>query len=371
VSAAGCSRRRFLQLAGAAAGELVLARVASAAPTPAVSSADALKTAVQELQTLVQTRALIVDDPWVLMHAVLPLGRDARRADGPILDHVMRTHLAPVTRAGTRYPAFPLGVEAHPNHFLEIMYAVDVPADRPFATVLGTTTRADLYAGARALFSPTMAGSELPWTVSVFTAEMPPSNDRFENADRKGFGVGALVEAAARTAEKGYADAFAAMDGKKPYGRSALQGFPCNGTHAIDGLLDALARGYEAADLKGRVRRLIQAAIFRLEHEPALIDKEIGGSNSPVGVLNADAAKLQLIGHTLENLTAARRHGIYEPNASEGTRIAAAERELAAIIGRLTRVHDIDALAQQVPRAYAVLLGDACHALHALDARTA
>jgi len=356
------SRRRFLQVAGLAAAGLALAR-----RCPAAAAGTPLAEARRELRALVTARALIVDDPWVLMHAVLPLGRDARYRDQPVLDYVMRTYLEAETRGDTRYPAFPLGVEAHPNHFLEIMYAVDVPPDRPFATPLGTTTRADLLAGAQALFAPTMPGSELPWTVSVLTAELPPDADRFENAAGRAFTVRALVEAAARAAEQGYGETLAAMAGEKAYGRSGLQGFPCNGTHAVHCLVEALAHGYRAHDLAARTRRLLAASTYRLEHEPALIDAHLGTAASPFGVLNADAAKLQLIGHTLENLAAARRQGLFTPDADDARRLAAAERELAAIVARLARVHDLDALARQVPRAYAVLLGDACHALHALD----
>jgi hypothetical protein len=215
------SRRRFLQITGLAVAEVVLARGGVA--RGAIAGGDALATAREQLRTLVVERALIVDDPWVLMHAVLPLGADARHGGVPILELVMRQWMAPVTRGATRYPAFPLGVEAHPNHFLEIMYAVDVPATRPFASPLGTTTRADLYAAARALFSPAITGSELSWTIIVFSAEMPPDDDRFENVDGRVLTVGALVETAMRAAEQGYAETLAAMRGEKPYGRSAIQ----------------------------------------------------------------------------------------------------------------------------------------------------
>ena len=173
------TRRRFLELAAGVAA-LGGAGLARSRPSPA---AGPLAAAGPALRSIVVERALIVEDPWVLMHAVLPLGPDARHGDELVLDLVMRNWLEPVRRGEARYPAFPLGVEAHPNHFLEIMYAVGVPAERAFAGPLGTTTRAQLYEGARRLFSPAIAGSELSWTITVFTKEMPPDRDGFTNAD--------------------------------------------------------------------------------------------------------------------------------------------------------------------------------------------
>ena len=57
-----------------------------------------------------------------------------------------------------------------------------------------------------------------------------PSADRFTNADGQAFTVAALVETSAQAAEVGYADTVAAMRGTKPYGRSTLQTYACNGT---------------------------------------------------------------------------------------------------------------------------------------------
>jgi hypothetical protein len=364
------TRREFLWVTGAAAAEILfVGRVAHGAEG-AVTSSD-LAATERALHELITTRALDSDDPWVLMHAVIALGRDARAHGELILDRVTRRWSESVTRGGKHYPAFPLGVEAHPNHFLQIMYQVGVPATRTFTTSSGTITRADLAAGARALFSPTIAGPELSWTVTVFTADMPPDQDRFENADGRTFSVKAVVAALAQAAELGYADTFAAMRGTKPYGRTALQGYPCNGTHVVGGLLDAVARGYDADGLGARVRALMQASVYRLEPETALIDREVGGSGAPLAALNADAAKLQLIGHVLENVTFAERHDLFVPSPLERRQLAAAERELAAITDRLVHVHDLDALAREVPRAYAVILGDVCHARDALVERRA
>jgi hypothetical protein len=232
---------------------------------------------------------------------------------------------------------------------------------------MGTLARTDLTRGAFALFSPAVQGDELSWTVSIFTAELRPDADRFTNAEGREFTVSAVVEATAQAAEAGYAATMAAMRGAKPYGRSAVQEYACNGTHVVYAVLDALRNGYRANHLPERATVLMQAALFRLGPEVALIDQVIGGSGAPGAQLNADGATLQFLGHSLENLGFARRHKLYEPSADERKAVAAAEQELAAVAHRLVTSHDLDALARQVPRAYSVVLGDACHALHALE----
>ncbi len=320
---------------------------------------------IEALRALVTQRALASDDPWVLMHVVLALGPDARNDKGPLLDAVVSRHCTMVAKGARSYPSFPINVEAHPNHFLEIMEAVGVPPTRKFTTAGGEVTTADLLTGAKALFAPTIAGPELSWTLSVFTAAMPPSADRFTNADGQTFTVAALVEAAAQAAEFGYADTVAAMRGTKPYGRSTLQTYACNGTHVLYGLYDALRHGYEGKNLRQRVVDLTKASYFRLAAEVALIDQALG---APDQQLNADAAKLQFLGHSIENLCYAERQGIYAPSDGERRQRATAERQLAELVQRITTVHNLDALANAVPRAYRIVLGDACHALHASTA---
>ena len=351
------TRRRFLGLAAGAAA------IATLRPRPTRAATGTPSRTIEALRALVTQRALASDDPWVLMHVVLALGADAANAHGPLLDTVIARYATRTPKGDRSYVGFPINVEAHPNHFLEIMDAIDVPAARRFAAPGGPIGVDDLLTGAKALFTPTIAGPELSWTLSVFTAAMPPSADRFTNADGQTFTVAGLVETAAQAAEFGYAYTVAAMRGTKAYGRSTLQTYACNGSHVLHGLYDALRHGYEAKNLRPRVRDLTQATYFRLTAEVALIDQAL---SSPAQQLNADAAKLQFLGHSIENLRYAERHGIYVPSDAERAALATAERNLAEVVQRITSVHNLDALAASVPSAYRIVLGDACHALHGL-----
>lgn len=358
------TRRQFLQTAATAAATAAVSPVlASAVSTFASTGASVNAVSIDHLRRLVQTRALASEDPWVRMHVVLALGPETRTGAGPILDAVMAKYLEKVQRGGQSWVWFPLNVEAHPNHFLEIIDAIGVPPSRKFATAAGQVGTTELLAGAKALMTPTIAGPELSWTLSVFTAAMKPDADRFTNAEGQAFTVAGLVETAALAAEVGYADTIAAMGGTKAYGRSVLQTYACNGSHVLYGLYDALRHGYEGKDLRTRVRKLTAASYFRLGAEVALIDQALA---APEQQLNADAAKLQFLGHSIENLRYAERHKIYVPSVTERQQLATAEAQLARVVHRIATIHNLDVLANDVPRAYRIILGDACHALHGL-----
>src|SRR5205085_1577868 len=77
------------RVAAAVAWSAPLATLARAAASPsprsvaspaggAAAAADPVAAARADLRRLVVERALATDDPWVLMHALLPLGPDAR-----------------------------------------------------------------------------------------------------------------------------------------------------------------------------------------------------------------------------------------------------------------------------------------------------
>ncbi len=360
------TRRKFLMAGGTAVAGMVSGALPSAASPQKTPSPPT--TVEAELRQLIRERALPREDAWVLMHVVVALGPDVRFGSVPVIDFVMQRWIQPVVKGGKAFPAFPADVEAHPNHFLAILYEVGVAPTRRFSTKMGDVTRADLTTAAKALFVPGIDPSELSWTVSVLTADLHPGADRFENADGRPFTAAAIVEGLAQATDAGFADTFAAMRGAKPYGRSVLQTYPCNGAHALAGVMDAVRNGYRGNRLAERAQALVRASLFRLTEEVRLIERVLGAGQGPLAKLNVDAAKLQFIGHSLENLGFAKRHAIYEPTAADRTVIAGAERELAAVVHRLVTVHDLDDLARQVPRAYGVLLGDACHALAALEA---
>ena len=201
--------------------------------------------------------------------------------------------------------------------------------------------------------------------VSVLTAACPPAHDQFQNVWGQEVSVAAIVEQHLAETEAAYADTIASMANQKPYGRGLLQTKACNGTHMLYGLIDALRNGYTTGDLRPHTERLLKALLFRMRAEPQLIDLSLRGDH-PMVRLNADAAKLTFLGHAVEDLGYAAQYDVFQLDTAQTQTVTQAREQLAAIVSRLAGQHDLETLQAQEPRAYKLILGDACHAYRGL-----
>jgi hypothetical protein len=373
--------RREACRAGAAAGCVLLARHAlggstrafAQAPPAATPAAAPAATAarfssaesVGLLRELILQRALTSDDPWVQAHVVLALGSDVKTNGKPVVDALVAETLRTESVDVKKYPYFPTDVERHPFHFLQILQVTDVPYDRAFVTPVGRFTRREIISGSEALLDPKEVTDELSWLVSVLTHEFPQDRDTFKTARGLEVRVTDIVQRHLRETETAYTETFAAMAGATPYARGAIQRSACNGTHMLYGLIDALKNGYTVGELRSHTERLLRALIFRMRAEPQLIDLSLRGNNWMVR-LNADAAKLTFLGHSVEDLGYAAQNDVFQLDATQTQAVTQAREQLAAIVSRLVGEYDLDALQAQEPRAYKLILGDCCHAYRGL-----
>ncbi len=351
--------RRSLLLLGAAATGQVLAPPALRA-APSRESARDLQTETL-LREFILQRASSSTDPWLEMHVVLALGAGFDRSGRNLLDELVAQILAVETVDMRQYPYFPLDIERHPFHMLQILQATDVPYDRTFVTPHGRYTRRELVDAGTALLTPGEITDELSWVVSVLCKEFRPDADRFTTARGTKVVVEELVRRHLAEAEKAYADVFEVMERRKLYDKGPLHSTACNGTHLLYGLVEALRFGYGGTDLLPRVEKLVGATLFRARLEPVLIDRALPGDD-PMMRLNRDAAKFTFVGHVVEVLGYAQRHGVLE--MSEGARRASDDLrdQLSELTDRLTTGYDLETLRDDVPQAYKLILGDACHA---------
>ena len=268
-----------------------------------------------------------------------------------------------MTIGGKSYPRFAPQIERHPFHFLQILQSAGVPYDRRFTTPRGMYTRREIVSGSEAAFEPDLPGAdEASWTICVLAHEFPPSKDRFRTARGADVAVSDLVEHHLRDTETAYAPIFASMDEGKGYGRGPIHAKACNGAHLFYGLIDALRYGYRGRSLPERFDRLLRATIFRLQLEQKLVDATLR-SPDPMTRLNADAIKLSFLGHLIEDLGYGMSCGVVKLDPGQQEAVARARVQLGSVVERIGGEHDLDRLRAEVPNAYSVLLGDACHAL--------
>ncbi|MFM8410044.1 MAG: hypothetical protein ACKOCT_07180 [Alphaproteobacteria bacterium] len=320
------------------------------------------------LRELIDRRALAADPgvpnlPWLWAHVILALGPDVKRNGKPIIEPMVADALELVTIEGKPYPRFAPQVERHPFHFLQILQAVGIPYERRFVTPRGTYSRREIVSGSEAVFEPGRPDAdEASWTICVLAHEFPPSKDRFRTARGAEVAVSDLVENHLRDTEEAYAPIFASMDEGKGYGRGPIHSKACNGAHLVYGLIDALRYGYRGHSLPERFDRLLRATIFRLQLEQKLVDATLR-SPDPMTRLNADAIKLSFLGHLIEDIGYGVSCGVVKLDDKQQEAVARARLQLGAVVERIGGEHDLDRLRAEVPNAYSVLLGDACHAL--------
>lgn len=378
VRSASWSRRDVLRVAALAlAARAAIVRPASAAgegaapagagSLPKIGDPKAVDLLRQMLERrAVSTRGAVANEPWLVAHLMLALGADVARDGKPLVDGMVADSLEIVTVDGKGHPRFNPKLERHPFHFLQILQVTGVPYDRRFTTPVGNFTRREIIAGSEATFDPKGdPGNEESWAVSVLTNEFPPDRDRFETARGEKVEVDRVVAAHLRDAETAHGATFASMDEGRPYGRGLVHAKACNGVHLVYGLVDAVRRGYRGEDLPARVDRLLRATIFRLGLEPRLVDATLKGDD-PMVRLNRDAIKLNFLGHVVELVGHAAASGVAKLSAADLEAVSGACRALGGVVERLVDEHDLDRLRAEVPNAYSLVLGDACHALRGL-----
>ena len=348
-------RRRLLLKGGAALCGLLLApkHARGAAPDPALAR--------ESLAELIGRYAVPDPNPWVAMHVVLALGADAKRGKVPILASTISETLRVEEVGMRRYPYFPLAVERHRFHFVQILQAIGVPPERVFVTPLGRWTHEELVQGACALMDPQAPeADEDSWAVSVLSHQFPPSRDTFTTARGETVDVSRLVAEHVRATESAYAAVYASMQGQG-YRRNTLHRRACSGLHLLYGVIEARAAGYTVAGLEDALPRLLRATLFRARLEAVLIDRSFPPA-VPMAQLNADSARLTFFGHLAEDFGRAIELGLFAPDKAQRATLVWVRDQLSAVVMRLAQQHDLDALAAAVPRAFHVLLGDLCHA---------
>lgn len=377
----GWTRREVLRggialFAGGAAGMPRVAFGDGPVASPAAGASSSSTRAADDrtatlLRELIDRRALAADPgvpnlAWLWAHVILALGPDVKRNGKPIVDQMVADALELVTIDGKSHPRFAPQVERHPFHFLQILQAVGIPYDRRFATPRGTYTRREIVSGSEASFDPARpADDEASWTICVLTHEFPPAKDRFRTARGAEVVVSDLVERHLRDTEAVYAPIFASMDEGRGYGRGPIHGKACNGAHLVYGLVDALRYGYRGSSLPERFDRLLRATIFRLQLEQRLVDATLRSAD-PMTRLNADAIKLSFLGHLIEDIGYGISCGVVKLDDKQAAQVARARVQLGEVVERIGGEHDLDRLRAEVPNAYSVLLGDACHALRGI-----
>lgn len=350
-----CTRREFLRA-------MAVGAVGLALPSPAFR-----ESGEGTARRLIERHAATPDDPWALAHGIRALGRDFGFKGEKAVASILRTSVKEKEINGKRYLYIPSTIEVHTNMFLKTFLEAGVPLDQEVPVNGRSYSLKDLGEGAKALFAfdpKTFDKNDLAWSLIAFSELRATEwenayGQRIRLKEVAAFGLKALQEA---------------TEGIKPYAQNALplpqkmpiHRFTCGGTHLVYSLLVAAKHGYLGAEGRDRLQEQLRMLIYRLQADPDLIDRYYQRlAQAPgVEVFRADA-KLKLLGHALECLGYAKRHGLFRPGRMEGERIGKAEEEVRAFFTYFGGL-DLQAVRQRSAQLHQQIVGDLCHAFRGM-----
>jgi hypothetical protein len=322
----------------------------------------------QEVRRFIERYAVGPQDPWALVHAIRGLGRGCRLQGESAAQYVLRTCVRVQEVNARRYLYIPTSLEVHSNMFLKTFLEAGVPASERFACEGRVCQLQDLSDGAKALFRfdpSSFDRNNLAWSLIAF-AELQVQD--WENAYGEQIQLQEVVRFGLQVIDE-------ATQGLKPYATAGLplpkklpiHSFTCGGTHLCYSLLVAARHGLLQAAGGDILQEQLQLLIYRLQADPALIDRYYREIPSVSGVdLFRAGAKLKVLGHALECLGYAQMHGLLQPSPRQKNQIEQAAQEVRDLLAYLLTL-DLEAIQRRHAQLVQQLIGDTCHAYRGLN----
>ncbi len=370
------SRRAFVQMTGGAligAGMLYQAGEFAAHADEALERISRTR---EPLKNFILKYAAAKDVPWLAMHGVRAMGRDFTIDGEAAVPFLCRRYLQEKSVNGHSYLYMPVADEGHANVFLaEALLDSGFGLDYAFSANDRQYNVADLVASARALFvfeptSMTFNPDDLAWSLLAFAYTTPPGSDEWTTADGKRIRFADVVEYAMATCEQANARFAANMrEGVLADAPDAIDNFSCAGTHLVYGLSACVRFGYSEQSLTKRMQEQFDILIWRLAAETRIAKRYYSQLDDqyPKAIVRMYLldALLKFSGHAFETLMSARVHGQLTTTPAQEELMKGALSELLDTIDELVamRLEDME-LDESLRK---LLIGDACHAYHALS----
>jgi len=350
--------------------------------------------AAQELLSAVLDReASSPGNAWALAHGILAKGKDFKAADGRravdvLIDDFLLADALPGMRG--MHPYFPkkqgdIRVEPHTDLVLKTLVEAGFPLDELLVDRMGAPTLERLFRSSRLRFQPSKEGPSLfqvpddaPWSAQAWCQGVQKGADpAWRTASGQSVNVGQVAEDLLSLLEREYAFlAEARQRGetvKKQ--RQHIFSYACGGAHLFQGVAACVAAGQPTGKQPiERLQSIIDLYLFRIPLETGIVD---GGMRqaprmAPI-LLNQD---VKFLGHALEGLSLAQKHGIWTPTEEEVRDLDRAEARMAFHIHQLSRMGAYEQeRMQRLTKTdggfqfYLDLVGDAAHAYRGMALR--
>lgn len=349
-------------------------------PIPAMPDYDA---ALATLGAVVDTWDADADNPWAVAHGVLARGKDFRLSDGrEAIAHLFANYAEPRQAGARTLMGFPrelgeIRVEPHTDLLLKNLSEAGVDPSVSFTTRTGTVPVADLYRWTllKTYLVPASNHSsfadpgDISWTLHGLAAWAPgelqwvaTDGTVMDLDDLTSFDAAVLLQESAFMLQD--------MQRGVPFQRAGqpLFAYPCGGSHLVQGVAYAVARGYGTPRDRNVVEGQVPLLFYRLPVELGIYDQALREHRDYR--LKLAVQRLKFLGHWLETISKMQAMGLFLPDATQLTTIEGAAQNLVVNVndlhkqGAFDRLPEIRAKDEQL---YLDIIGDSAHAVHGLE----
>ena len=370
-------------------GELALSPPSREAKvTKAIELSDAHLATKTFLEQHLRAHASSSDNPWALFHSLLAFGADHHTDSGELaVDAILSRYAVVVEHNGKPLLSLPSSVEKegqkiliepHADLGLKVLTEIGLSPDHPIQ-VNGEAYRfQDLYAGSllstyllpQQNISSYHSTNDMPWGIQALSA-YAPTDLRWMSTDRTVpmtmddltlFGIAVL--AGETQFMKATKQAGAAFERK---GQGIFK-YTCGGAHLLQGISYAVARGFGGPKARPEIEAQIELLYYRFPIELQIYDSTLQAA--PKHKRKLLVQRLKFVGHFIESTAKLHALGFYTPNDQQLAMIKGAADQLALVVQALRQegvFEDLEQIKSQDPQMYLDLLGDAGHAVYALD----
>lgn len=347
---------------------------------PALPDYDA---ALALLGKVVDTEDGDPENPWAIAHGILARGREFRLPDGrEAAAHLFAAYAEPRPVGALMLVGFPaqLGkvrVEPHTDLLLKNLAEVGVDPSTQFTTRTGTVSAADLYRWtvlktflvAKDNHSSFANPDDISWALQAL-ANWAPGELQWIATDGTVMDLDGLTSFDAAVLLQESAFMLQDMQRGNEFQRAGQPLFasPCGGSHLVQGVSYAVARGYGTPKDRQVVEGQVPLLFYRLPIELRIYDQALREHSTYR--LKLTVQRLKFLGHWLETISKMQAMGLFVPDAEQLTQVEGAAQNLVLTVndlhkqGAFDHLQEIRAKDEQI---YLDILGDSAHAVRGLE----
>jgi hypothetical protein len=359
--------------------------VAKAVASPlARETTPEIEAARATLRAVVERWAVDPNNPWAIAHAMLALGPDFDVAGRGNATDFLFAEYALEDRVGERaLVAFPekrgdIRIEPHADLLLRAFAEMGVLPDRVVKVRGRDVPVGDLWVDS--LYHTWVDGgavsnaswNDMPWTISGLALWAPPGLAWTAEGGRS-MTMDGLTSALVQKVGEETAFLATALDRGEVVEKrgQAIFAYTCGGAHMLQGAGVAVGRGFGTDADRVIMARQVELYLYRLRVELPQVDAAI--RQHPQYRLALITQRLKFLGHLVETTHGLLARGVATTTPEQVEALRRAEHELVQTVTAMDKGGVFAALAEiraKDEQQYLDVVGDAAHALRALDLAT-